>query len=157
MSEMSAIMSAVGTGTSMAGSIMGGIAAQKQGQFQAEIAEQNAKSAQMRAEVEARDFQKESIRRRGRLAAAIGASGVQFSGTPLDLLAEEAASAEEGRLRVLFSGEAQARQSRLNASAARYQGKTAMVAGIAEAGVTLLESDTTQEYFKTKFPPTVEG
>ena len=119
-------MSFLGTIISATSSILGGIAGNQQGDFEAKIARQNATIALQRSEAESVRVARDRARRQGLLRATIGASGVQLTGSPLDLLAEEAMEGEEARLAVLFGGEAQARNERIRATAAKARGRAAL-------------------------------
>ena len=125
-------------GISAGGSIISGIAARNQSKFQAQLAEQNAQQQRAVAALEAERHQRETGRRLGAISAAIGASGATFAGTPLLVLADEAAEAEENRLLILLGGEAAARSSEAQAAAFRQQGRNQLVSGIFGAGSTLL-------------------
>ena len=134
MSELAAFGAVLSGGAS----IFGGIAGQKQANFEADIASQNAGIAQQQAAVEAGRTQRDRSRRLSALRASIGASGTTFSGSNLDALAEEAMEAEEARLTVLFGGEAKARQERLNADAARQRGRASLIGGVGHGVGNLL-------------------
>jgi len=127
-----------GTAVSAGASILGGLAAKRQGDFEAKIARQNATIALQRSEAESVRVARDRDRRQGLLRATIGASGVQLTGSPLDLLAEEAMEGEEARLAVLFGGEGQARNERIRATAAKARGRAALIGGIGKGVGTSL-------------------
>lgn len=115
------------TGLGAASSILGGIAAQRQGRFEAGLAERNAALEAARLDVNRR-------RRMGLLRAQIGASGTSLSGSNLDVLVDQEMAAEQDRLLVLFGG-------RQRAAAARYQGTQGLASGLGRAagqGIALL-------------------
>lgn len=132
-------MLAAGTAVSAGASVLGGIAAQQQASFQAKIARQNAEIARQRGEAESVRIERDRRRRLGLLRASIGAAGLQPTGSPLDLLAEEAMEAEEARLMALFGAEGVARQEEINARTARLRGQAGLVGGIGRGvGTSLL-------------------
>lgn len=102
-----------------------GNAAAAMGEYNATVARQEARYA----EATSRDRARRIL---GAGRAAVGASGVQLEGSPLDVLAQSAAEAEMDALAIRRSGQAQA-------AAYRYQGRQAQLAGyFGAAGTALL-------------------
>lgn len=143
-----------------AGSALGGLAAFQQFRQQAEIAQQNAafqaqvtqfNVSQIQASTAAEEarVRRDMSRRLGATRAAIGATGFTAEGTPLDVIADQAAEAEEialltrfgGRLqaqRARFQGSLAAREQLFTAQTARSRGGQALLGGFGRAGQTLL-------------------
>lgn len=76
--------------------------------YNARIAEQNAVGAMQQAQSTALLQQEQARRSIGATTAAYGASGVTMSGTPLDVLANSAATAERDRQNIMYKGQLQA-------------------------------------------------
>jgi len=116
---------------------LGGVMAFQQGQYQAKVAEQNAKyqasvaqqnaafytalgeqnakTAEATAAAEETRMRRDRARRLAASAAKFGASGVQLTGSPLEVLANEASENEEAALLVRYGGQVEAQRQRLNA------------------------------------------
>lgn len=131
--------------------VVGGISAIQQGRFQNKIAKQNADLARAAGEKNARlalgqsraeeaRKRREGLRRLGLTRAIIAARGITVEGSPLDLLAEEAAVIEEDALLIRFGGEVQAQSLLFGAAvSAREQlisGRLASARGIGQ-GIAL--------------------
>ncbi len=117
----------IGTIASAATSVIGGIAANNQARFQSDVAKQNAQLAQQRAAAEAERTRRDTQRRLGATKTAFGASGVTLAGSPVEVLADQAAVGEEDAQLDLFGGAVQSRQELVNAKAARSQGQQALI------------------------------
>lgn len=125
-------------------------AAQQNAVFAAALGERNAQAELQRAEAEEVRFRRDRQRRSAATRAAFGAAGVQVEGTPLEVLADQAAEAEEDALlirlggltaaqRARLRGDVEAREQRLRAAAFRQQAGTSLLAGGLEAGETIGE------------------
>lgn len=115
-------------------------AATQSAQFAQALAERNAAAAEQQAAAEEMRLRRDRARRLGLTRAGFGAAGVQLAGTPLDVLADEAAEAEEEALLVRFRGRVGAQEARLRggmearsqtiaAQAARARGTESLLAG----------------------------
>jgi hypothetical protein len=71
--------------------------------------------------------------------AAVGASGVEASGSPLDALSFSAQNVEQDALLARHQGEVEATAYQNQATLQRYQGKTAQQASYLTAGSELLK------------------
>lgn len=134
--------------------------AREAAQFYRAIGEHNAQAAVQRAAAEEARLRRDRSRRLGAMRAQIGATGAAFEGTPLDVLADQAMSAEEEAMLVRWGGAREAEQERLraamlsrnelvsagaslwqgaaSASALRAQGTQSLIGGLGGAGSTLL-------------------
>lgn len=106
---------------------------------QADAEEANADYAREAAKAEEQRLRRDRSRRIGATAAAFGAAGVTFQGTPMDVLADEAALAEEDALLVRAGGELREREFRIGADRARSKAVGSLLGGaISIAGTSLL-------------------
>lgn len=105
-------------------SVVQGVQANRQARSQASAVRAAGRAERERLEISNR-------RRLGTARARIGASGVDFSGSPLDVLVDEATTAALGEANVTFN-------ARSRANAIRQQGRNALVGGFARAGTTAL-------------------
>lgn len=96
------------------GSLITGVAAIQMGNAQAEAYEQtaayNARVAQMEATINENRLRREQIRRQARLRASIAGRGITLEGSPLEIMADSAAEAEEEALLVRYMGSQRASQ-----------------------------------------------
>jgi hypothetical protein len=124
--------------TGALGSIAGANAQASAAEQQAAFAEQNAAIARQRAASDEARTRRENRRRQGLARATIGASGVTFEGSPLDVLSDSAAEAELDALTVRQAGELEASGFRQQARNARARASDARTAGRIGAGTALL-------------------
>ena len=144
-------LAVVGTVVGAAGTVMGGISANQNAKYQGMMAESNALAAQRDADWSRstakynEDLARQNAARvRGSQRAAIGASGLGFSGSPLDLLEETAVQSEIEAQGIRAQGEYSAGSaefgaagSRLQAGAYRANGRTALTSSLVSAGAGL--------------------
>ena len=134
---------AVSTAVTAYGQYQQGKAQQQAYEYNAKVNEQNAKIAQDKAAYEA-DKQAQRMRRlNATQRPAYAASGVNLSGTALDLMEDSTTQGEMDRLAILYGGDVQAIQSRNEAELNRFQGKQAASAGTSAAFGTLLGGAST--------------
>lgn len=134
----------IGAGVSAGSSILGAIAGARRASFQADVARSNAKLGRGQARAEEDAVRRSRSRRMADLRAALGASGVQASGSPLELLADQAMEAELDAQRVRFSGRAAARQEIATARNFESSIVPTLLGGLADAGSTLLTASSLQ-------------
>ncbi len=134
--------------------IMGAVGARQQAQYQAASMQANAQAqmynaawARQSANNDTRLAEIQNKRTLGSQIAAYGASGVDLSGSPLDLLSETVSESKIQEENIRRSGEAQARGNefqaasyRMQAQGAKQAGNTAFVGGLLGAGSSLLTS-----------------
>ncbi len=133
----------VGTAVSAVGQSKAGTAAQATAEFNAQQSEQNARNAQESAAV---SEQQQRYQDRKVLAADIantGASGVQITGSPLEVMAENARQAELNALIIRRGGQLQAQSDLAQAAAERAAGAQEKTASDINVAGTLLTGAAT--------------
>ncbi len=121
------------------GSLQAGQANAAVANFNAGVARQNAAAARQEAAADEIAQRKEGVLRLGAIRAAYGASGVVGNeGSPLDVLANSAATAELDALNIRYKGERRALGFEQTASLDSMRAKTARTAGLAGAGAAIL-------------------
>jgi hypothetical protein len=129
---------AVATAVTAYGQYQAGKAQEAAYEYNAKVQEQNAKVAQDKAAYEA-DKQAQRVRRlNATQRAAYAASGINLSGSALDLMEDSTTQGEMDRLAILYGGNVEAANARNEATLARFQGKSAAAAGQSAAFGTLL-------------------
>jgi hypothetical protein len=124
----------VSAAVSMAGSLMQGAAEKSQAEQQAVIDRQNADIAEQEGESQADAIRLKARRIAGENRAAIGASGVDISGSFMDALQDSDIESELDAQTAEYNGRAQARNYRLQAGADQSSGTGALIGGFANAG-----------------------
>jgi len=123
------------------GAIQQGRAAKAAGEFNANIARQNATLSREEAARQAGVQDRENYLRLGAIRAAQGKSGAAAGeGSVLDVIGDAAAQGEKQRQHILYVGELKARGYNNTASLDEFSGKQAETAGYLKAGSTLLSS-----------------
>lgn len=117
-------LAAVSTAVGVAGSI-------QQGQAQKKMAERNAQAIEQNTKFNAARQQDRAQRMAAQGRVNIAKSGVQTSGSPLDVLADSAMQSELDHLSIIRSGDSQAALS-------RYEGASAAQRGYFGAATTAL-------------------
>lgn len=144
------------------GAIQQGKAAQAQANFDAQMAERNAKISQNQALAEGQaTAQRESKQRRearafmGKQAAAFGSTGTAMSGSALQLTEESATAAELDALNIRYEGTLKQQGLLADAVTQQYQAKGMRVAGenakkasYLSAGSQLLSGATSYAKYK---------
>jgi hypothetical protein len=120
------------------GAIQQGNAAEAAGDYNAQIAEQNAILARQQAAEEERRFRVESTKRLGAMRAAYSASGVTLEGSPMDVLEESMRISELDALTIRQGGRASEAAYRQEAQLSRMQGRAGQQAGQLSAAAELL-------------------
>lgn len=113
-------------------------AARKAGELNAQDAEENARLAKQRAVEDERAFRLSFSRDQGRNVAAIGASGVRQEGSPLEVLRDNAAMAEQDANNIRAGGEQQRASYLRQAQMFREGGQAAERTGQIMGAATLL-------------------
>ena len=146
-------MGMIALGAMAAGMVYQGMAASAEGKSAQNMADYNAELAMRnKAQIEARGKEesilqaKSASRQESKLLASLGASGaVVQAGTPLDILAEQAAESERENLAIGYDTqvaaqqqESQAELDRLSGDVARQRGRNQATASYIGAGATLL-------------------
>lgn len=148
------VVAAVGVGVGAAGTLQAGQAAAAQAksaeamaEFNAEIAEQEAKAIELRTGFEGRRQAEAAERRQSALRAALGASGViPSAGAALRIQTEQAKESELEQLLIGFEGATMAARSRsqqvldtAQAGIFSQRARAAISASRIQAGATLLQ------------------
>ncbi len=106
--------------------------------FEAQVAERNAKVARSQAQIDAEDARRDVRRRLATIRAAYGSKGFSLSGSPLDILEDQAAEGELSAQREAHAGELiaigqtdKARAARVEAKALRSSALPGLIGGLA--------------------------
>lgn len=120
------------------GKIQEGQAAKSQSEFEARTRERDAAIARDRAARHAREARRTGSARAASARVALGGSGAQLAGTPLDVLGQLAADAELSALTDAHEGEVSAAGHLTRASSSRRRGAAARSRALLGAGSSLL-------------------
>lgn len=138
---MAAAAAVVGGGMLSAyGQMQMGAAGKQAAEYNARIAEQNAVLARQQAAEDERKFRSAMRTHIGDQRAAIGASGIQLEGSPMEVLQDTAARAEEDALNIRRQGDLKAYGFQSEAALQRYQGEAGMTGAMFGAAGTLLSA-----------------
>jgi len=124
---------------SLAASTAGALAQQRSAAAAAEGAEHEARFAAREAAREEAEARRDALRRLGRRRANIGRAGLALTGSPLDVLADDAAELSRDVGAVRRRGEFSSKSARLSARAARDRAQNLRRQNFLTAGQTLLE------------------
>lgn len=124
----------IGTIISAAGSIVSGAQAQAQANAQARAYEQQAQADSQAAGYEAQRERRQQELRLANARAQVGASGVAMSGSPTEVLVANAREGELDIQAIRYGSQIRQNNLRTQADISRMQGKSAMAAGIINAG-----------------------
>lgn len=127
------------TALSAVGMVQQGQAQAQASRYNAQIAEQNAVQARQKAAFDEQMRREQLERVQGAARAAIGKSGSDFSGSALDVMAQNAAAAELDALAIRYGGEVRAAGAESQARLDRFQGDQARTGGYFGAGARLLQ------------------
>jgi hypothetical protein len=122
------------------GSIVSGISQNQAAKSQAKADRQNARLAVAQGESEAALIRERARRARGANLAAIGASGVDLSGSFLDALADSDINAELDAQTALWNRKVEASNYRFRARQSRASGTGALIGGFFGAGTKALSA-----------------
>lgn len=125
------IASAASTAAGAATAIVSGIASKKN-------ADRNAVIARQQAMAEAEQHRLDTIRRMGATRAAFGSSGVDSTGSPEEVLGDDALSAGRQNSLILYGGKIDADRQKIAGRNAMFSGIGEGIAGFGKAGGTLL-------------------
>jgi hypothetical protein len=118
------------------GSLVSGVSQYSQAKSEAAYARTNAGLAEQQAQSQAQVIREKAHRLSGQNRAAIGASGVDISGSFLDALADSDIDAELDVQTALWNGKLDAMNQRAQAKASKAAGRSALVGGIFGAGTS---------------------
>src|SRR4051812_48559956 len=120
------------------GSVVSGVSQYSRAKTEAAYANTNADLATQQAESQAQVIREKARRLSGENRAAIGASGVDISGSFLDAIADSDIDAELDAQTALWNGKLEAMNQRGQARASRSAGTSALIGGIFGAGTAAL-------------------
>lgn len=139
MTAISAIAGLVGAGLSAIGTINAGNQEAAADQTNAEIARQNAQIATADANSQAAIDKQQTEKQLGVIASQAGASGIVAGvGSPLDVMADQAATGELARQLDLYRGVVQASGNLTQANLLQQQATAAQEGALYRAGGTIL-------------------
>jgi hypothetical protein len=151
MAAAGAIIAAAAAATGALGSLLGGLASSAEADRQVEAYSQAGEVAEKQARNAAAAERDKYRRLAGSQKAAYGATGVDVNaGSPLSVLADTDAEGEVSAMQLLYSGELEKWNNRIQAQAVRRKGDQAllggilsMVTGFAQAGSGLMKDINT--------------
>jgi hypothetical protein len=139
-------IAAVGTAVSAVGAVAQGQAAKNASEYNARLAERDALLARKKSEEEERRYRLQSQKQKGAMRAAYARAGVTMEGSPMDVLAESAYTAELDALTIRAGGRAQSASLESQARIARLQGRSQLAGSYASAASELLGGAT--DYYR---------
>lgn len=128
----------MGAVLSATGQILGGNAQKNADDFNATISRQNATADIDNASADAMVQERQTTQALGKTKATYAAAGVDMTGSPLEVLASQAANGELARQTIMYRGTLAANQQLSQATLDEYQGSNAQTAGYIAAGSTIL-------------------
>jgi hypothetical protein len=134
-----AVAAATAAGVGAVGSIISGVGQYSAAKSQAQADRQNARLAVEQGQSEAALIRERARRLSGQSRAAIGASGVDISGSFLDALEDSDINAELDAQTALWNRKLEASNYRARARQARASGPGALLGGILGAGSQALQ------------------
>ena len=138
-STLGTVMSAAGTVAAAVGSIQQGRAAEATGEYNAQVAENNATAEKQRAAYDAGLISERKDKVRSAQEAGMAASGVDVGvGTPVAVLGDTEAQGERDVLARLYGGEVAATAAGNDANLFRAEGRAARKAGNIGAATSLM-------------------
>ena len=139
LTAVSAGASLIGTAVSATGQVQAGQQQQQAYDYNAQVQRQNATIATQEAQGQAKIDKTQTERNLGAIAAAYGGAGIDpTQGSPLMVMADQAATGELNRQLDLYRGSVQATSSTNQANLLTYQGAAARTAGNTAAAGTIL-------------------
>lgn len=150
-----AALIALGAGaiTSAYGSYRQGQAAEEAGRFNAEVSEANAQAARDKAAYEEQLYDRKARQLMGRQRVLYAKAGVDITeGSPLLVMATQAADVERDKWAIRYGGDVSATQELNKARIYRYQGKQGSMAGKIGAIGNIFSGVGTLGLSKLKWP-----
>lgn len=139
MAAVAAGTAALGGVVGMAGALHEGEAGRLAGEYNANVALQNAEITRNQTKEEVRRQRVMARRNFGDIKASYGASGVSMDGSAMDVLMDSVATAEMDSLSKAYAGEMKARAFENEAAIEKFKGRVAKKAGYigaASAGIS---------------------
>lgn len=113
-----------------AGAVAGGIQANQTAKYNAKILDDQARAEIGAASSEANSLRRKAAQETGAQIASVAGSGLELTGSPADVIAQNQAEMELDAMTALWSGQARATGLNNAARMTRYEGKQAMMGGI---------------------------
>ena len=135
---ISAAVSAIGTGVAAYGSIASSKAAADAADYEAQVAENNAKAQAQQAQVDADRLRRRNRRLRGKQTTAALKSGFTISGSVQDIIRDSGIEGEKDVLARLYTGSVGANRSKQQANLSRFSAKNLKTSGYVQAGGSVL-------------------
>lgn len=132
------ILGAVGGIVGALGKIQEGNAAAAAGRYNAQVSTQNAARIRAEAATEIEDKRRDIRRQLGTIRASYGGSGIDFSGSPLDVLADSAQQGEWDVTKIRYKAEVAAVDEENRANLYRMGADASQTAGYLGAGASFL-------------------
>lgn len=120
-------------GASSSLDLLGGLFGYFAGKEASRAAESRARMVRLEADADAQRYSEQARGFKATQKLAFLKSGVQLSGSPLDILDETARVASENISAIRARGEAGAQDFKLQAAQARIQGRNALIGGISNS------------------------
>lgn len=128
----------VGTAVTAGGALYEGAQAKKQADYNAQVLEADAVAAKQKAAFD-ETLHRERVKRiLSSQRAAAGASGVEFTGSPLLAFEETVRAGELDALAIRYGGAVESARKRSGAELSRMEGRAARTSSFFKAGATLL-------------------
>lgn len=131
-------MSAVGTGLGVYSSVQQGAAAKDAAEFNAAVARNDALAAQQQGAFDARQISRRNRLRQASRRARFAASGVELSGSAVDVMFDSAVQEELDRKTAIYRGNLRSNRSTAEAGLQEAAGKNAQTSSFFQAGGTFL-------------------
>lgn len=148
-----ASLASLATIATVAGTVVSTAASYQQNKFQQDIAKTNASKARQDAAAQEAITRRDSRRQIATARARYGAAGVELSGSPLSVLGDLSAQAEEQALLIRYGGASAAHNSQLQAQSFGSQARGSLISGGARSvGVLGQQMSTNYDNFGSAFP-----
>jgi hypothetical protein len=136
--ELVAIAALASAGVSAVGALVQGGQAKAMADYNAKVAENDARAAELQAGYEEERFRDRAGKLRSAQRAAVAKSGIDLEGSPLAVMEETALEAEMDALSIRQQGSVEAARARSRAALDRMEGKAAKTASYFRAASSLL-------------------
>lgn len=132
------MLAAVGASAGL--DVLSGLFGYFAGEEASAAAESRARMIRMEAEVDAQRYGEQADRFKATQKLAYLKSGVELSGSPLDVLTETALTARENLSAIRAGADARAFEAQMEGVDARMKGRAALIGGFAGAGKTAMQA-----------------
>lgn len=122
------------TGANIAGRVYGGLQARQRSEYDAQVARDNARLRLFQANEDAMAIRRQAVIDFSREKAMAASSGIQFTGTPLALAAQNAAQAELEARQALYAGTTQAAALQQQSRQLKRQGRAQLISTVLGVG-----------------------